>query len=1337
MKNKKLILFLIFIFLFSLVSCNTNKYELAYEKEIDEIYVGDDVDFTTLIYVVDGKLVRLTKDQIDTSKVDLTKEGTYEVTISYKDFKETVKVKVNALKLSIDCQDVIKVNQEEMVKIVTEPEREITSIHLMSSDEEVIKVDGNKIIALKEGKATITAEYHGLNASKEITVVEEDTIYVSDLKVSLPQEMNVGSEDTFEVKVMPENATNKAYTVSVSDESLLNISGNTMNALKEGNVIVTIKSNDGKVTKEFIIEVIEEKGVNESLDKIYEIFNDVNNYNFKVEYELSIPDFSYSYKEEYEYNKDIISYTYELTEGFAKDYVIFNDDYSISYYAQLDDGYTLISEDDEYFEFYYSYLSLIDFSKLSDYEIIYNSGKFLFTNPKKASDELFGTYEDEYQVLEFSFTTKDDLIDTMTITTKVYDSDDAKWYTYNERITFSNYGKVTLSLEDVMKIVEGNEDLTLVTSASTNIPNVLNVGKELELEITLLPESALDKNYTLTISDESIVKLENNLLIALKEGKVTLTLTSSDGNYTCDYVITIVEESTENPALDLAFSKFNDVSKYNFSVLFMQSYLEIDDIYIENYEYYNNIIKYSYEYLGYLYNDYICYKDKIYYLSEEDNTYTCYEENDEYFDLYYYYATLLNLDKLSELEYVYTDGVFYAKDAKKAKDLILGEFEGTYNVLEFSFTLKNGLIDVITIKTKVLDDEENKWYTLTETFTISNYDKVYIDEKLIDSYIDNNQENEIASNATFIFVDKEFNTENDDAIFVSSKTPYGFDNNRGVQFTQNVGIVEIISNQLFENIKSITLTVATNQQNGMTVAVKVGDTYLKYGSEEYAFIEKTNFNENVTVSFSAAETLSGVLTIILTPASDSKSMYISKVSINDSESSLEVMEKQEYDESTFSDQRIQSAIEEYGESIGLPSIGTYNVLVIPVQFPGEDSFTQDELNKLEKAFNGTSIDTGWESVKSFYYKSSYGKLDLTFDIYEPFTASQKSSYYVDYYNSYYDDYGYSYYEDGSTLLLLEALAYYDSLIDYSNYDYNNDNVIDGIYLIYNHDIAYNSENELFWAYVTTYVASEEKNQTYDDIDAYYYLFAGIDFIIEDVEGGYEYNGTIDGLLINSETYIHESGHMLMLDDYYDYDEDSGANTGVGGADMMDYTNGDHCSYSKIMLGWITPQIVNETKKVTVNSFESSGDAIMILLDSNNSYFCEYLLIDLYTNDGLNELRSNTGNLFLDCEYGIRIYHVISFIDNPYSDEYYSFTDYNNSYSDYSLLTLIEHDGEKHFETTSGIASQYDLFYANDKLSDIDFTTKDGKALCFDVEILSLNSECAEIQITFIETGENN
>ena len=442
----------------------------------------------------------------------------------------------------------------------------------------------------------------------------------------------------------------------------------------------------------------------------------------------------------------------------------------------------------------------------------------------------------------------------------------------------------------------------------------------------------------------------------------------------------------------------------------------------------------------------------------------------------------------------------------------------------------------------------------------------------------------------------------------------------------------------------------------------------------------------------------------------------------------DTMEKQTYNAATFDHKNLQDKMMDYEGAIGLPSTGDFHALVIPVQFKG-DTITATQLSNLNKAFNGTSADTGWESVRSYYQTASYGKLNLTFDIQSVYQAQNNASYYESYKESYQEG-GNTYTRTGEEVILTEALAYYESRLDLTKYDTNDDGTIDAVYLIYSAPVDYD-EGDFYWAYVTWYYGDTQ----YDGLNAYYYLFAGFDFMDESTAGdttsGYD---TIPGLKINAATYIHETGHLLGLDDYYDYDEKQGSNEGVGGADMMDYTVGDHSVYSKIMLGWLTPTIVTETTTLTIQSSCLSASAILIPLKFDNSYFCEYLLIDLYSAQGLNALHASVDNslLYDGASYGVRIYHVSSSIDNPFSDDYGSFTDNNNSISKNALIKLVEADGETKFKSSNGYAAQSDLWKAGYKLSQVfsAYTRNDGKKVNFDVTINSVSAASASITVTY-------
>ena len=435
-----------------------------------------------------------------------------------------------------------------------------------------------------------------------------------------------------------------------------------------------------------------------------------------------------------------------------------------------------------------------------------------------------------------------------------------------------------------------------------------------------------------------------------------------------------------------------------------------------------------------------------------------------------------------------------------------------------------------------------------------------------------------------------------------------------------------------------------------------------------------------------------------------------------------------FDPNTVSKDRLQDALMEYDGAIGLPSTGTYSCLVVPIQFK-DTKISSNDLIRLNSAFNGD--DTGWESVSSYYKKSSYGKLNLSFDIADVY-VSNKTSYYYEKYSERVDDGNGDYhYQYGEEALMLEVLAYLEPRMDLTKYDVNKDGTIDAIYLIYSADVEYNDENSIYWAYVSYYITNENDNKTFDGLDVYYYLFAGFDFMDENNEDSFF--DSLTGLKVNASTYIHETGHLLGLDDYYDYYPNEGSDEGLGCADMMDYSVGDHNCYSKLMMGWIEPIVVTKDQTLTIKNFESSGDFIMILLDYDGSYFSEYLLIDLYSATGLNELHSRLDDsyLFDGEQFGVRIYHVSSSITNPFSDEYYSVTDNNNSLTKNALIKLIEADGDKNFDGY-GQAMGSDLWKKGMKFSDVypKYTSYDYNTLWFDIIIEDVNISEAKITIDY-------
>ena len=825
---------------------------------------------------------------------------------------------------------------------------------------------------------------------------------------------------------------------------------------------------------------------------------------------------------------------------------------------------------------------------------------------------------------------------------------------------------------------------------------------------------------------------------------------------------TIGNQGSITANLSDVFANYTDYESWNFEMVFDVD--ASDSSVAEEYAYTSVYLYDGYNFcytdnLG-SYADYVIYTndDILYYYQNDDGSYSKYSYNNNYDDFSdcYNYIDWADLAQLGNYQFVANGNYYSAVSPSEAGNAIIGEYTNcTYTT--FDLYVSNGKISKIVAYQQ--DNDLNCIFTYT--IELSKYGTITVDVSDIDP--DNGSsgggdvggdDDDIGGTTTpsqqEIVVEFATSTgsttlnSTGEVYFTASRAVDNWEADRGLQFEKQKGTVTLTSTTTVNNVATIVLDVSANKTTDVTITVKVGNTVFTCNGQSSATFQ--NIKHNI-LTFTTSTPVSGVIQITAVPAKTNTSglgsVYFSSVTISatgaggsggSGNTPSNTMPEQTFNPNNHVDYDdiLSDAIKANDEAAGylpstaLPSQGEYNVLVIPVEF-SNDTFTTKELNDLNDAFNNKA-NTGWESVSSYYNTSSYGKLNLTFDIVGKVSLSQT-------YQNF--DGGNDYGADILKLALdmLEARGF-----DFTKYDYDNNGVIDGVYIIYSAPIDYDY-GDYYWAYVT----ATDDETLYDDLYAYTYLFASVDFMYEDIETS---NPTefspIDGLKLNAVTYIHETGHMLGLDDYYDYNPNQGSDEGLGGSDMMDYTVGDHNAYSKLLLGWVKPTaVVTTTQTITISNFESSGQFIVVLLDYDGTYFSEYLIIDLYSATGLNALHAGVDGSYLydGASFGARIYHVDATINNPYSDDYYSFTDNNNSISKDPLIKLVEADGDKNFESDQypgsegnyyGFAAEDDLWQTGDVFSQIqaNYTRNDGKVVNFDITFVSISATSATITITF-------
>lgn len=278
-----------------------------------------------------------------------------------------------------------------------------------------------------------------------------------------------------------------------------------------------------------------------------------------------------------------------------------------------------------------------------------------------------------------------------------------------------------------------------------------------------------------------------------------------------------------------------------------------------------------------------------------------------------------------------------------------------------------------------------------------------------------------------------------------------------------------------------------------------------------------------------------------------------------------------------------------------PTIGEVHSLVILVQFAdtkfstvGSDAyqFFNNMLN--EPGFTYSNGANG--SARDFYLNSSNGRFQPQFDVIGPVTLPEKYSYYGANQGSSVDN------PARLEQFVREACTLADPLVDFSQYDHNQDGYIDNIYFFYaGKGEADSGDGNAIWphsAYYSDMAKDAGLSETSLKLD-------GVEV------GNYTCSNEINGTLITPQpagigTFVHEFGHVLGLADHYDVNY--GMTTFAPGSfDTMaqaSYNNNGNTpaafsAYERACLGWLDLTVL----KNGVDSLNVLPD----LNDSNKAY----------------------------------------------------------------------------------------------------------------------------------------
>ena len=397
-----------------------------------------------------------------------------------------------------------------------------------------------------------------------------------------------------------------------------------------------------------------------------------------------------------------------------------------------------------------------------------------------------------------------------------------------------------------------------------------------------------------------------------------------------------------------------------------------------------------------------------------------------------------------------------------------------------------------------------------------------------------------------------------------------------------------------------------------------------------------------------------------------------------------------------------------------PSLGNSRIAVIPVWFTNSSDFISENnreivRNDIALAYSGTDDETGWYSVKSYYEAESFGKLNFEVSV-SPWYETGFSTETVA--NN----------QSAIGQLVKNASDWFFDLEGNKREDFDLDEngYLDGVILIYgapdNSVYPYPYSAGGMWAFTSWLMSSPGSSPK--DAKPNVYFWASYDFMYS--YGNYATsrtgktpygNGDTRSMSVDSHTFIHEMGHCFGLPDYYDYD---GWCSPAAGFSMQDYNVGGHDPFSLMALGWAKPIIPTKSTLIKLESFQETHQFVLLSpsFNSSGSPFDEYILLELYTPTGLNELDSHVAY----CGYypvgslktGIRIWHVDARLAKikggnvtyPYviPDESV-YTMMSNSYGasgsilgkdyyNYNILQLIRNNQNETYKPTSNFNSAH-------------------------------------------------
>lgn len=147
---------------------------------------------------------------------------------------QSIDVSDESLPMTISCdKSIIYTGEQLLINI----ENATSNTYLKSSNPEIISIEGNKVIGISEGQATIYA-IKGENTSNEIII--ECIVPLQQIILNKNEiELIIGKTVELTASLIPENSTYKNITWKSSNEKVATINNGLLTGISEGTAIIT------------------------------------------------------------------------------------------------------------------------------------------------------------------------------------------------------------------------------------------------------------------------------------------------------------------------------------------------------------------------------------------------------------------------------------------------------------------------------------------------------------------------------------------------------------------------------------------------------------------------------------------------------------------------------------------------------------------------------------------------------------------------------------------------------------------------------------------------------------------------------------------------------------------------------------------------------------------------------------------------------------------------------------------------------------------------------------------------------------------------------------------